>query len=412
MRALSPGLALSLALVGTAPLAYADTEQPGGPRLLHVPTARRATEQGVLTPVPIALDVPPDLPARRVLLHYHVFGAPEWRTLELHRQGARYVGAIPCLEVSEMTSEIRYYIRAHDAAGAVIAFSATRSSPYVVAIHHPSARPDLGAGALRCPDPAECPPGLPGCPSAEVERVPCEDDRDCEGGLSCDWDGFCGEDPRRRNWFGIELAQSAGLVEAQGACSVASQENRAYACFRQRDGAIYTGRPVYSSEPLAFGRGPTRLLLSYERLLFYNTSLGIRLGYAVVGSGPTLPGAAEFVPYSGELTARYWLGRDPFGRSGLRAYLMVGSGFAEYDVETKLTVREDPDAPYTQGGNDLEQTLRVWKRAGDVFVSAGAGAMYPFSESFAAVVEVSACQAFPFSATLLTGNAGLRVGLR
>jgi hypothetical protein len=405
-------LALALALVGTTPLAHADTEQPGGPRLLHVPTARRATEQGVLTPVPIALEIPPDLPARRVLLHYHVFGAPEWRTLELHRQGARYVGAIPCLEVSEMTSEIRYYIRAHDAAGAVIAFSATRNSPYVVSIHHPSARPDLAAGALRCPDPAECPPGLPGCPSVEVERVPCEQDRDCEGGLRCDWDGFCGEDPRRRNWFGIELGQSAGMVEAQGACSVTSQENRGYGCYRQRDGAIYTGRPVYSSEPLALGPAPTRVLLSYERLLFYNTSLGIRLGYAIAGSGPTLPGAAEFVPYSGELTARYWFGHDPFARAGLRAYLMVGSGFVEHDIETELTVREDPNAPYTQGGNDLEQTLRVWKRAGDAFISFGAGVMYPFTESFAAVFEVSACQAFPFSATLLTGNAGLRVGLR
>ena len=138
-------LALALATIGATPLAHADTEQLGGPRLLHVPTARRTTEQGVLTPVPIALEIPADLPARRVLLHYHVFGAQEWRTLELHRQGARYVGAIPCLEVSEMTSEIRYYIRAHDAAGAVIAFSATRSNPYVVAIHHPSARPDLAS---------------------------------------------------------------------------------------------------------------------------------------------------------------------------------------------------------------------------------------------------------------------------
>ena len=412
MRAPSHGLALALALVGATPLAHADTEQLGGPRLLHVPTARRTTEQGVLTPVPIALEIPADLPARRVLLHYHVFGAREWRTLELHRQGARYVGAIPCLEVSEMTSEIRYYIRAHDAAGAVIAFSATRSSPYVVSIHHPSARPDLAGGALRCPDPAECPPGLPGCPSVEVERIPCQEDRDCEGGLSCDWDGFCGEDPRRKNWFGIELAQSAGVVEAQGACSVTSQENRGYACFREQDGAIYTGRPVYSSEPLAFGPAPTRVLISYERLLFYNTSLGVRFGYAIAGSGPTLPGAAEFVPYSGEVTARYWLGRDPFARAGLRAYFVVGSGFAEHDVETEVTVREDPGAPYGQGGNDLEQTLRVWKRAGDVFVSAGVGAMYPFTESFAAVVEVSACQAFPFSATLLTGSAGLRVGLR
>lgn len=394
-----------------APRAQADSPPPAGPRLLHVPSASKTTEQGVLTPVPITLEIPPELPARRVLFHYHVFGAREWRTLELHRQGARYVGAIPCLEVSEMTSEIRYYIRAHDAAGAVIAFSGTRSSPYVVAIHHPSARPDLAVGALRCPDPAECPPGLPGCPSQEVERVPCLGDRDCEGGASCGWDGFCGADPRRKNWFGVDVTQSAGIIEAQGACSVASQESRGYACFRERDGAIYTGRPVYSAEPLALGVAPTRLVLSYDRLLFYDTSLGVRLGYAFAGRGPTLPGAAGFVPYSAEITARYWLGQDPFARDGLRAYLLLGAGFAEYDVKTKVSVREDPFAPYSQGGNDLEQTLSVWKRAGDAFVSLGAGAMYPFTEGLAVVVEVSSCQAFPFAATLATGSAGLRVGL-
>jgi len=393
--------------------ARADTSAPGGPRLLHVPTASKTTEQGVLTPVPVTLEVPVDLPARRALLHYHVFGTSAWRTLELHREGARYAGAIPCLEVGEMTREVRYYIRVHDAEGAVIAFSGTRSAPYIVAIHHPSARPDLALAALRCPDPAECPPGLPGCPSAEVERIPCSRDRDCEGGLSCGWDGFCGDDPRRRNWFGVDLVQGAGLLATQGACSVSSQESSGYACYRSRDGAIYTGRPVYSNEPLALGLAPTRVQLSYERLLFYDTSLGVRVGYAFAGEGPTLPGAAGFVPYSVEIVARYWLGRDPFAARGLRAYLALGGGFAEYDVRVDVRVREDPNSPtYTQGGNDLEQTLRVWKRAGDAFVSLGAGATYPFTESFSASVELSVCQAFPFPASIATGSVGLRAGFR
>lgn len=119
---------------------WAANAEPLGPRLLHVPAANRTSEQGVLTPVPVSLEIPRDLPARRVLLHYHLFGAREWRALELRRETQRYVGAIPCLEVGEMTREVRYYIRVHDAAGAVIAFSGTRSNPYVVAIHHPSAR--------------------------------------------------------------------------------------------------------------------------------------------------------------------------------------------------------------------------------------------------------------------------------
>lgn len=399
---------LLLAVSGSA----AAAEASSGPRLLHVPEVAKSVEQGVLTPVPITLEVPADLAARRVLLHYHVFGAAEWRTLELRREGTQYRGAIPCLEVSEMTSEIRYYIRVHDAAGAVLAFSGTRAGPYKVAIHHPSARPDLASGAGKCPDPAECPPGLPGCPSAEVERIPCVRDRDCEGGLTCGWDHFCGEDPRRRNWFGLDIAQDFGIVAPQGACSVPSQENAGFACYRARDGAVYTGRPVYTNEPLALGRSPTRAWISYERVLFYNTSVGVRIGYAFLGDGPTLPGAVDFVPYSAELSARYYLGADPFARRGLRPFIGLGAGFAEFDVSFDLHVREDPLAPYGQGGNDLEHTLDVWKRAGDGFISLGAGALYPFSESLGAVAEVSVCQAFPFAATIMRGSAGLRLGIR
>jgi hypothetical protein len=393
------------------PIARAADSQPLGPRILHVPAASETTDQGILTPVRVALDVPPGLAARRVLLHYHVFGAKEWRTIELRREGHRYLGAIPCLEVSEMTSEIRYYIRIHDADGAVIAFSGTRSSPYLVKIHHPSARPDLASGAARCPNPAECPPGLAGCPSEEVERIPCRRDSDCEGGLSCGWDGFCGEDPRRKNWFGLDLAQSAGMFATQGACSVTSQENAGYACYRARDGAIYRGRPVYSNEPLGAGWAPTRVLLSYERLLFYNTSLGVRVGYAFAGSGPTLPQAAGFVPYSAELVARYWLGKDPFARDGWRVFVGLAAGYAELDIQTDVRVREDPLVSYAQGGNDLEQNLRVWKRAGDALLSLGAGAIYPLTPGFGISCEVSVGQAFPYAASVATASAGIRAGL-
>jgi hypothetical protein len=345
------------------------------------------------------------------LLHYHVFGAAEWRTLELRREGARYVGAIPCLQVSEMTREIRYYIRVHDAAGAVVAFSGTRSRPYVVAIHHPSARPDLASGALRCPDPAECPPGLPGCPSEEIEKIPCQRDRDCEGGLSCGWDGFCGKDPRRKSWLGVDIAQSVGAFAAQGACSVSSQENAGYACFRSRDGEQYRGRPVYRNEAPAIGWAPTRVRLGYDRLVFYDTSLGVRVGYAFAGEGPTLPGGAAFVPYSAEIVARHWLGSDPFARGGLRGFLSASAGFAQFDVAATTKTREDPRAPYAQGGNDLEQQVDVWKRAGDLFVAVGGGAVYPLSEDLALEVELSVAQAFPFAATLATGSAGVRLGL-
>jgi hypothetical protein len=193
---------------------------------------------------------------------------------------------------------------------------------------------------------------------------------------------------------------------------VASQEASGYACFRTRDGALYTGRPLYSNEPLALGWSSTRVRLSYDRLLFYKSSLGIRVGYAVAGEGPTLPGGAGFVPYSAELVARYWFGNDPFAQSSWRAFVSVAAGFAEFDIEGRARTREDPLAYYLQGGNELEQTLDVWKRAGDGIVTVGVGAMLPLNDSFAASFEISAGQAFPYAATVATGSAGIQVGLR
>jgi hypothetical protein len=73
-------------------------------------------------------------------------------------------------------------------------------------------------------------------------------------------------------------------------------------------------------------------------------------------------------------------------------------------------VREDPNAPYTQAGNDLEQELDAWRRAGDGFVSLGAGATYSLSDAFAPLFEVSACQTFPYGALVVTGNLGIKVG--
>jgi hypothetical protein len=399
---------LTAALSWLAPRhAHAD---PQSPRILHVASETRTAEQGILTPVPIRVEIPIDLPARRVLLHYRIFGAPEWRTLELHRDGKRYVGAIPCLEVT-FAGELRYYIRVHDQPGAVIAFSGTRANPYRVAIHHPSARPDLISQHGRCPDPADCPPGLPGCPSAEVEQIPCQRDRDCEGSLICGWEGFCVDAARPKNWLGVEVEQGLGFVATAGACSVSSQENDGYACYRA-DGSVYKGRPVYTNEPIRAGLAQTRVVLSYDRLIFYNSSIGGRVGYALLGSGPTPAGGVGFVPLSVELNARYWFGDDPFTRRGLRPFVSVASGFAQHDVPVEVHVREDPGALFSQSGNDLEQKLSAWKRAGDGFVALGGGAMYPLGQTFAAGAELSVCQTFPFPATLLRGSISLRAGFR
>ena len=70
----------------------------------------------------------------------------------------------------------------------------------------------------------------------------------------------------------------------------------------------------------------------------------------------------------------------------------------------------DPSNLAAQGGNDLEQTLDVYKRAGDGYVVLGAGAFYPISEGFGPNAELRVYQVFPFGATILGGSVGAKVG--
>jgi hypothetical protein len=397
---------LVLSLLALSGLAAAEPRPEA--RLLHVPPGERRVEQGILTPVPITVDLPADLEAARVLVHFKVHGSKDWTTLELYREaGQRFRGAIPCLEVSTITGDLRYYVRVHDAAGEVIAYRGSRSEPFVVRVIHESERPTL-ASAARCPDPADCPRGLPGCPSDVVERIPCRTDADCEGELTCSWDGHCELDTRAKNWFSLGVSATFGLVPGAGACTLHAQENEGYACYRKRDGVRYLGEPVYTNEPLVPARGPLKVELGYERVLFYETTLGGRLGYTFFGKGPATLG--ELFPISGEISVTRFLDDDPFNRSGIAAFVKLAGGFSMVDLRGSLHVREDPTRPRTQAGNDLDQRVDVWKRAGDGYVSAGGGATFRTSQYFGLRVEVGVAQTFPYPATLLKGSVGAEAG--
>lgn len=387
-------------------------EGPDGPEILHMPLLERRVEQGILRPVPIAAELPGDIAsrARRVLVHYRLWGDPDWTTLELRRNAARYEGAIPCLEISTVTGDLRYYIRVHDAEGRVIATGASRAKPYRVAIKHDSTLSASSASAAKCPDPADCPRGLLGCPSERVIEIACKTDSDCEGGTTCGWRGVCERVSRRQSWVLLSVEQDAGVFTASGACHVEAQENEGYACYRT-DGAQYTGSPVLTNEPLGAGRGPTRVVIGFERLIYYDTSLGVRLGFTVLGEGPTPRAGTDYVPLSVAARVTHWFGDDPFARSGLRPFAFVTGGYAMVDIEARSRVREDPTAPIVyQSDNDLEQTVEVWKRAGDAFVGAGGGVALAWSGSRAVFIEAAALAAFPFGALVIAPSAGVMLG--
>lgn len=417
---LAVGLSLATRATSADPPADADSGERDGeersergenePELLHMPLLERHAEQGILRPVPVSVELPEAvaLRARRVLVHYRLWGDPDWITLELRREGTRYEGAVPCQEISTVTGDLRYYIRIHDVKGHVIASAASRAKPYIVAIKHDTTLDPDKPRVAKCPDPADCPRGLPGCPSERVIEVACQSDGDCEGGMSCSWRGFCERATRRTNWISAWVQQDIGVIARSGACSITSQERQGYACFRD-DGKPYMGSPVLTNEPLGVGRGPTRVGLGYERLVHYNVSLGVRLGLAF-GQGPTAREGTAFVPFSIAARATHWFGDDPFQRRALRPYAFLTAGYAMVDVDSRVHIREDPEARVYQQGNDLEQTADLRKRAGDGFAGLGGGLSLPLGQRTAFFAELAVLQAFPFAALVIAPDAGLMVG--
>lgn len=405
----SRGLRRVLLLGGTLASA-AVAEGPGGPQILHLPPGRHEAEQGILTPIPIEVRIPDDVPASRVLAHYKIRGAPDWTTLELVEVEGKWQGAIPCLEVSTITGDVAYYVRVHDRDGNVVAYSGTRHTPYRVLVVHDSARTQATLDRPSCPDPADCPRGLPGCPSEVVEQLPCASDSDCEGAASCSWDGYCEVDPRQHTWLSLAGSQEFGIVDTTGACTLEAQENQGTLCERRFDGAGYYGSPVYTNEPRKFGLGNTRVWLGLEHLVSYDTSVRVRLGYAVLGAGPTAPGGVPFVPVAAELGLAQWFGDDPFRRGGFRPFMALGVGYGMFDLRTSAHVRADVTQADPQGGNDLDQDVDLWKRAGDAFVALSGGTLLASDAGWAARAELTVLKAFPFDAIIIAPRVGVEKG--
>jgi hypothetical protein len=76
------------------------------------------------------------------------------------------------------------------------------------------------------------------------------------------------------------------------------------------------------------------------------------------------------------------------------------------DIKARTQVREDPRAQSRQPGNDLEQRLVVWKRAGDGFVGAGGGVAFAFDPRRMLSIEAALLQAFPYGALIVAPTLG------
>jgi hypothetical protein len=418
---------------GASPAAAAHA----GGDMVHTPAA----EQLALTPVPIYVELPAGIVAVKVVARYKPYGTSEWKTLELRRLGNGYGAEVPCRDVGSTTGDFVYFVQATDAAGDVVSMSGSRATPNKVPIKNalsgePPHLPGV-APSSKCADSADCPPGLPGCPTGKAVAkkgwgATCEQETECGEGLwcnngvcdtgakadaddvkasgrICDQNGECdpGEtcntrahvcersatDKPKRVWLSLNLGQDISLVSSQpDVCGTpeklpASQ----YTCIDQ-DGFGYQGVPQAAGTGNGnainggFNLATTRITGGFDYLIADNVTIGARLGY-VFGTGP----GRTLSHFHGEGRAAFWFGKDPFSRERVRPFLLVAGGIAEvYDKLDVPIVETD----LRKGVYDT-QTLTVWRRTGGAFAGGGGGVMIPTGAGQGFLAELKIQALFP-----------------
>lgn len=210
-----------------------------------------------------------------------------------------------------------------------------------------------------------------------------------------------------KNWLSLSFDQDLLLYSSQDNVCASNATGRAaaanYSCFKNgsafgdsagEDIAAGAGNKVSSG----FGRGTSRILLGFDRLLGANVSLGFRLGYAF-GGRPA--GKDKFLPFHAELRVNYWFGSAPFESSGVRPYLSLSGGLAEVDGRVSVEY-------YDAARN--KSSLDAWRKTGTTFAGLGFGVMIPFAGDNGLVPELRAKQMFGASGTTFDVSIGYARG--
>jgi len=420
-----------------SPGAAAPAAAAGGD-MIHTPAA----EQSALTAVPIYVELPQGIVAVKVVARYKPYGTSEWKTLELRRLGNGYGAEVPCRDVGSTTGDFVYFVQATDSAGDVVSMSGSRAAPNKVPIkntlageppHLPGVQPPA-----KCTDSADCPPGLPGCPSGKAAAaakkgwgVSCEQDSECNEGLSCssgvcesggkaeeaevkssgkmcDQSGECdpGEtctkshvceressEKPKRVWLSLNLGQDVSLVSSQPDVCGSPDKLPAsqFTCIDQ-DGYGYQGIPQSGGSGNGnairggFSLATTRISGGFDYLVGDNVTLGTRLGY-VLGVGP----GRSLSHFHAEARVAFWLGKDPFARERIRPFLLLAGGMAEVFDKLDVPIIE------TQVARAIHetQTLTVWRRTGGAFAGGGGGVMIPTGAGQGVLAELKIQALFP-----------------
>jgi hypothetical protein len=238
----------------------------------------------------------------------------------------------------------------------------------------------------------DCPPDFPGCGDDGFENSFCDDASPCPDGYECEGNEChkveaAVSGPSRKNWLGVAVQQDwLFLTQADNICSGTD-----YYCFGEGTTTYFTGTPEpevgnnLDSTGAVFAT--TRILLTYDRALTSNISVGARAGFAL-GGGPAAPNGNAFVPLHAEVRGSLWFGKGVFSTTGLRPYVFLGGGMAQVDGKiTPIKVRDQSAAD-----RNAEVRLDAWRKTGLSFVSLGGGMGYAVSPAIMPFLEVKLMQ--------------------
>jgi hypothetical protein len=233
---------------------------------------------------------------------------------------------------------------------------------------------------------------------AEAEASQCIDDSQCNGG-SC-VGGRCAEptpqeETKRgfaRLWVGFSASLDVvPLPSGKDVCALNSNatpyNSQGYTCTNPNGSDFPSRTSAAENDTLTPGNagqvsggpavGDVRLLVNVDYALTSNLLLGVRGGWVVhTGAGAAAyTGKGLEPPLHVEARGTYLFGADALSHSGFAPMLFGDVGFAHFDAARTVSVTQ----------TDIQGALQknAWKIGGPLFLGAGAGARYAFSQRIA-----------------------------
>lgn len=417
-------------------------------------TSNEPTEQVVNTPIPIhvALDEETAKKVATMSLSYVPSNESTSRRQKMEKAGKAFRGTIPCSATAKK-GQVQYWIIAKDKSDGVVGTLGSEDEPLIVEIKAKLEGDPPSWPGFSPPDKCEGTGPSPEDLRAKSSLRQCVDTSDCPSNEKCsnnecllqgnkigdDTSSSPTPDPgtgakKHRHWISVTAMPDLDVVSGDAVCTQATQADEHFACLRQpgvggsADYTVYRGTPTAgkgNNINSGIGFGQMRLMLGYDGVIADNFSLGLRVGYAFLGTSSP----ANYIPAHVEGRAQYAFGSTAYTTAVARPWLELFGGFGQFDSAVDVQVLEDgevcgatdPSDPSSAcaadygsaggaDGTERLQTLTAVKQAGLGFIGGGVGVSLMPAKFFAINVGFRFTATVPVFVPVLSPTLGIAFG--